>query len=750
MLRRARLIGAKINIPKMSSLELPIAKRPRLDSPTTENEAPTTATATATDAAVTDVSKPVKLVIGVQEKDVGIKKFCGSHDGFSGLLKQRFSDFMVHEITPAGKVVQVEHVPVQAPEKKRETLEERKAKQQKKLEEINAVLAEIPDTDLATVDELLKEAGIAEKILNVTRSDDTIESALAFEDKEARAEVHGLVRRVFKEMVESQTTAEYKFVFRKSIKTTASARSNTNRFFKLKHGAPELHDKVVANRVGTRDNWTHFTLYKENKDSFDCHWWMSKFLHISTKSLTMSGTKDKRAVTVQRMSVYRVPVERLVPLNKVLRKMVLADFKYEPDRLWFGTLSGNQFHIVLRDVQAGQTQDESVIQKSLESLRDNGFINYYGMQRFGTQSMSTHMIGKLILKGDYAAAIKSILGPQEVLASENSRPARELFASQPLDPAAALEVMPNNCATERALLTSLVANPFDHLGAISKIPRALRLMYVHAYQSFIWNSVVTERLDKYGMSVFPGDLVIVNTDSKDSNNETKRENEEEDQDSEFEEDVAESEKKVRVRPISESEVDQFSIYDVVVPTPGHRVRYPSHMVESYERLMAPDGLDPHNMMRNVTVFSLAGSYRKIMAKPADMQWWVRKYDNPWQPILRTDLELLAPASAENPQPGSPNNDDDDDKAAHANESNAGNGLPRVYDQDEIKPGDRTAVVIKFKLGTSQYATMALREGLKIETSRRGPAQSIKFADNYDEAVAKDEKRYEELGYSFAE
>jgi tRNA pseudouridine13 synthase len=41
-----------------------------------------------------------------------------------------------------------------------------------------------------------------------------------------------------------------------------------------------------------------------------------------------------------------------------------------------------------------------------------------------------------------------------------------------------------------------------------QVARNTRLMYVHAYQSYIWNTVVTHRVKKHGLQVVCGDLVI--------------------------------------------------------------------------------------------------------------------------------------------------------------------------------------------------------------------------------------------------
>lgn len=37
--------------------------------------------------------------------------------------------------------------------------------------------------------------------------------------------------------------------------------------------------------------------------------------------------------------------------------------------------------------------DEQILQ-AMSSLRDTGFLNYYGMQRFGTTAVPTYMVGR--------------------------------------------------------------------------------------------------------------------------------------------------------------------------------------------------------------------------------------------------------------------------------------------------------------------------------------------------------------------
>ncbi len=44
---------------------------------------------------------------------------------------------------------------------------------------------------------------------------------------------------------------------------------------------------------------------------------------------------------------------------------------------------------------------------------------------------------------------------------------------------------------------------------VVQIPRNMRQMYCHAYQSLVWNKTVSQRIKKHGLAVLPGDVVFV-------------------------------------------------------------------------------------------------------------------------------------------------------------------------------------------------------------------------------------------------
>lgn len=137
--------------------------------------------------------------------------------------------------------------------------------------------------------------------------------------------------------------------------------------------------------------YCHFVLFKQNKDTMECINLLAKMLHINTGNFAYAGTKDKRATTIQNISVQNTLSKRLQQLNQKLRNIVLGNFSYADSGLTLGDLTGNEFTIIIRDVAENAGGDIDI---ACTSLRDKGFINYFGLQRFGTGAVPTHDVGK--------------------------------------------------------------------------------------------------------------------------------------------------------------------------------------------------------------------------------------------------------------------------------------------------------------------------------------------------------------------
>lgn len=142
-----------------------------------------------------------------------------------------------------------------------------------------------------------------------------------------------------------------------------------------------------------------------------------------------------------------------------------------------------------------------------------------------------------------------------------------------------------------------------------QIPRNTRLLYVHAYQSLLWNKAASRRV-KLGLEPLVGDLVFVDQNKRlvesiedelvlaaaDDGGAVKEDGEEEVKE------LADGEKptdfKGMVRQLTQSDIDagSYTMFDIVLPLPGHDILYPSNEIgEYYEQLLAEDDLSSEKL-----------------------------------------------------------------------------------------------------------------------------------------------------------
>jgi tRNA pseudouridine13 synthase len=139
-------------------------------------------------------------------------------------------------------------------------------------------------------------------------------------------------------------------------------------------------------------------------------------------------------------------------------------------------------------------------------------------------------------------------------------------------------------------------------------------MYIHAYQSYVWNAIVSERIRKYGADKpVVGDLVFETDDDQSmaglepSDSEVPLEdNAEDDQEgTSTMDDPSSFHKKSRkpwvpprIKTLTEDDLDKYTIFDVIMPLPGTDVAYPGGPLgERYREYLRMDGLDPDNWVR---------------------------------------------------------------------------------------------------------------------------------------------------------
>ncbi len=249
-------------------------------------------------------------------------------------------------------------------------------------------------------------------------------------------------------------------------------------------------------------DYTHFTLEKNNWDTMRAVKAIARACGVSHKRLKYAGTKDRRSISAQRVSAWKVPKEKLEKLR--IKDIMLRDFSTSDSPVNLGTLSGNRFTIVIREVA---DDADKTVQKTVEQLGGR-MPNFFGKQRFGMR-LDNHIVGKHILKGRFKEAV------MEFVAGTGDEPENATGAREELkkteDFKKAFETFPNYLGFEKSVLNHLVKTPTDFVGALRVLPKKLRKMFVHAYQGYVFNLALSECIEK---GEIPEELPLVGYTTK--------------------------------------------------------------------------------------------------------------------------------------------------------------------------------------------------------------------------------------------
>ncbi|ONK74350.1 uncharacterized protein A4U43_C03F5330 [Asparagus officinalis] len=351
-------------------------------------------------------SRTLAMAKTLDESDVGISCYVSSLPGLRGVLKQRYADFIVNEVDRDGNIVHLTSfdLALDCSEDKEEGKPIADDKSYVKEIELFRSLCGEKDS------ELLK--GFLDKITPGEENDVEPIVLSPDSDKSHRTEVHNFFKKNFKFLVTD--TVEGLEGSLKCVRVRLSSGAG-ERGKKRKNSGSSSDARPFDSRGS--DNWPdhlgkflRFHLYKENKDTQEALAVIAKMLGIQQRSFGFAGTKDKRAITTQRVTIFKQHPKRLAALNNKLCGIKVGDFSYVKEGLMLGQLSGNRFTITLRGVIADSVD---TIKAAAEGLEKNGFINYYGLQRFGSGSVPTHLIGAALLRGEWKSAVDLILDPRE-------------------------------------------------------------------------------------------------------------------------------------------------------------------------------------------------------------------------------------------------------------------------------------------------------------------------------------------------
>jgi len=231
-------------------------------------------------------------------------------------------------------------------------------------------------------------------------------------------------------------------------------------------------EEVIEIPVKSQGEYSYYKLKKKNINTLLVLDLIQKYWKVSRDRIGFCGLKDKRAVTTQYISIKNGPKKDLTGPNFTLTFIGKGDTP-----LKLGDAKGNIFTITLRGVNS------SKLLKNLKLLKEIGFVNYFGEQRFAPDLYTKEPLVKYFLRRDYETALKEYFTQHPA----KSRLLKKLWGrwKEFLKHAGHLS------AVERRVLTNFIKKG-DSEKALKVFPKHLKLLFLFSYQSLLWNRVACE------------------------------------------------------------------------------------------------------------------------------------------------------------------------------------------------------------------------------------------------------------------
>lgn len=134
---------------------------------------------------------------------------------------------------------------------------------------------------------------------------------------------------------------------------------------------------------------------KTNTDTWELIDRISKFLKIYSNEIGYAGLKDKRATTIQYITIPKKYAKEIRTFRS--KKIEILDTFLHNKKLNIGDLKGNFFRINLHEVSI---EELNHIQKLIKVVSKEGLPNYFGYQRFGKDTKENLEKAKTLIYGD--------------------------------------------------------------------------------------------------------------------------------------------------------------------------------------------------------------------------------------------------------------------------------------------------------------------------------------------------------------
>ena len=112
------------------------------------------------------------------------------------------------------------------------------------------------------------------------------------------------------------------------------------------------------------------TLYKKNWDTHHLIRDISRILRISQQRIGWAGTKDKQALTTQKVSIYNMDKSELERIK--LRDVTITPVGRSNKQVSLGDLWGNRFRIIIRKIAQPVDEVDTLMGLTSSEIKEHG------------------------------------------------------------------------------------------------------------------------------------------------------------------------------------------------------------------------------------------------------------------------------------------------------------------------------------------------------------------------------------------
>eukprot|EP00878_Enallax_costatus_P026706 GHUV01028686.1.p1 GENE.GHUV01028686.1~~GHUV01028686.1.p1 ORF type:complete len:283 (+),score=102.67 GHUV01028686.1:335-1183(+) len=276
----------------------------------------------------------------MEEREVGIEEYTTATSGFTGILKHRYNDFQVSEVDLAGCTARL--TSTDAPSLVDTAAAAPAALTTESIAEVTEAFAGIAGPDNAAqlqklLHSILQQQSSTPPAADAQATDAASSGAsqqqelevdlLPVQDKETRKAIHQFLKTdprlpsLQTDTVAGEAVAEDGQAVHNVIRIRPAAGrgagQNTGRY-KGQQGGKKGGKRAWRDEPsweGGANKHLKFVMLKENMDTQAALTIISRMIHCHMKSFGFAGTKDKRGITTQFVTLWKTPAAKLAALN---------------------------------------------------------------------------------------------------------------------------------------------------------------------------------------------------------------------------------------------------------------------------------------------------------------------------------------------------------------------------------------------------------------------------------------------------